>query len=38
MREVPLIIPAYTIVEILGDTDAGNVYVSGMLTGRIYRE
>jgi len=38
MREVPLIIPAYTEVEILGDTDAGNIYVSGMLTGRIYRE
>jgi len=36
MREVPLIIPAYTVVEILGDTDAGNIYVTGMLTGRIY--
>ena len=37
MREVPLIIPAYTEVEILGDTDAGNIYVTGMLSGRIYR-
>jgi len=37
MREVPIIIPAYTEVEILGDTDAGNIYVTGMLTGRIYR-
>jgi len=37
MREVPLIIPAYTQVDIFGDTDAGNIYVSGMLTGRIYR-
>jgi len=37
MRVVPIIIPAYTKVEILGDTDAGNIYVSGMLTGRIYK-
>ena len=37
MREVPIIIPAYTEVEILGDTDAGEILVTGLLTGRIYR-
>jgi len=36
-RRVPLIIPSYTQIEILGDTDAGNIYVTGILTGRIYR-
>jgi hypothetical protein len=37
MRQVPIIIPAYTKVEILGDTDAGNIVVVGLLTGRIYK-
>jgi len=37
MREVPVIIPSYTKIEILGDTDAGGIVVTGMLTGRIYR-
>ena len=36
MRQVPIVIPPLTIVEILGDTDAGNIYVPGVLTGRVY--
>jgi len=37
-RPVAIIIPAYTEVEILADTDGGSIFVTGLLTGEIFRD
>ena len=36
-RPVEIIIPPYTDVEILADTDGGSIVVTGLLTGRIFK-
>ena len=36
-QPLDLIIPPYTTVHVQGDTDAGGIIVTGLMTGRIYR-